>query len=216
MRRDWVSSDIKDGMAAHAHANPTGSRILQQVSSKTKISTSARKRDFTVHKDQADEISYPPNTKRAGQSVNDTRETDLRKQNSTQSTRHIEDENNTNRLEQSNRIDPQAEERAFAENDDKSPFMPGHDSDERLEPTSSFLKTWINQYRSLQSQLSNFTKHVNLIGDWRNSKDCTTIAAAEHHFLFCLRIWKSVTGGRYALRILHDPLGLLHDAVRFL
>ena len=206
-------------MAAHAHANPTRSMILQQVSSKTKISTSARKRDFTVQKDQAIEISYPPNTKRAGQSVNDTRETDLRKQNSTQSTRHlrsvsdIEDENDTNRLEQSNRID---EERAFAEKDDESPFMPGHDSDERLEPTSSFLKTWINQYRSLQSQLSNLTKYVNLIGDWRNSKGCTTTAAAQHHFLLCLRIWKSVTGGRDALRILHDALGLLHDAMRLL
>ncbi|KAK0512851.1 hypothetical protein JMJ35_004868 [Cladonia borealis] len=75
----WISSDIRDGMAAHANAKPTGSRMLQQVSSNTKISTNARKRDFTEYKDYTDEIPCPQNTKRAGQSVSDPREPGVRK-----------------------------------------------------------------------------------------------------------------------------------------
>ena len=67
----WTSSDIRDGMAAHANARPIRSRMLHHGSLNTGLSTNTRKRDFTVHKDRADGIPYPPNTKCAGQSVND-------------------------------------------------------------------------------------------------------------------------------------------------
>ena len=80
MRRDWVSSDTKDAGGAHANAKPTSLRMLQQVSLKTKVSTYTRKRDFTIYKDHTDEVLYPPNPKRAGQSVNDPKEIGLRKQ----------------------------------------------------------------------------------------------------------------------------------------
>ena len=67
----WISSNIRDGMAAHANARPIRSRMLHHGSLNTRLSTNTRKRDFTIYQDHADGIPYPPNTKRAGQSVND-------------------------------------------------------------------------------------------------------------------------------------------------